>query len=409
MRIAPVTAFIVLAASPLLAASQFQRGAVSSVSVEPGANDAAVVLTVRGSNPCRAINIDYGDGITENQTIGSLPATLNHDYATSGSYRVVVRGMTNCTGVASATVRATVATIGGIRGNTRFPNMDRNNDGRITRQEWRGSDQSFRTHDWNGDGVLMGEEIRVGGRRRDQGDFGDESLFNDFTARGFDTLDQDGNLRITRQEWLYDWETFDRVDRNNDNILTRPEFLNASAVDNNVRAGRFEALDSNGNGRIERYEWRGTRDAFDFLDRNNDGVLTRAEVANELGTVDPSVDTVTISIPANERWTDTGMFVRAGDILSFDATGTVYMTTGTDDAASPRGSQSGRRAAGSALPTQLAGALVARVDNSTPFLIGDRTGSIRMPRDGRLYLGVNDDYFGDNRGEFRVRITAPVR
>jgi Ca2+-binding EF-hand superfamily protein len=315
---------------------------------------------------------------------------------------VVVRGVTNCGGVASATVRATAATVGGgFRGNTRFPNMDRNNDGMITRQEWRGSDQSFRTHDWNGDGVLSGDEIRAGARRRDQQDIGD-----DWTARGFNSLDRDGNNRITRQEWLYDWETFDRVDRNNDNMLTRAEFLDGSDTG---RGSRFDTLDTNGNGRIERSEWRGTRDAFDFLDRNNDGVLTRAEVANELGTFDPTADTLTVGIPGNQRWTDTGVIVRAGDILSFNATGTVYMTSGIDDAASPRGSQTGRRAGGSALPSQLAGALIGRVDNSAPFLIGDRTNAIRMPRDGRLYLGVNDDYFGDNRGEFRVTITAPVR
>ena len=48
---------------------------------------------------------------------------------------------------------------------TRFQGMDRNNDGRITRQEWNGSDQSFKVHDWNGDGVLSGDEVRPGGRR----------------------------------------------------------------------------------------------------------------------------------------------------------------------------------------------------------------------------------------------------
>jgi hypothetical protein len=97
--------------------------------------------------------------------------------------------------------------------------------------------------------------------------------------------------------------------------------------------------------------------------------------------------------------------VRAGDLVSFDATGTIYMTTGDDDSATPAGSQKGRFAVGSALPRQLAGALVARVENSAPILIGDQRTSVRMPRDGRLFLGINDDYFGDNRGEFRVRMT----
>jgi hypothetical protein len=396
---------MILAAGALPSASQFQRGAVSSVTVEPGANDAAVVLTVRGSNPCRAVGIDYGDGTAITQNIASLPATLHHTYANSGSYRVVVRGVTNCGGVASATVRAMAATGGGFR-NNRFPNMDTNNDGVITRQEWRGSAQSFNTNDWNGDGVLSGEEIRVGGRRRDQQDFGEESMFNDWTVRGFVNLDRDGNNRITSQEWPYDWETFTRADRNRDSILTRPEFLAAA---NDTRVNRFDTLDTNRNGRIEFREWRGTRQSFDYLDRNNDGILERVELANAPDAVDPSVNTMTLHIPASQRWTDTGVYVNAGDVVSFDADGTIYMTEGLDDAASPQGSHTGRRAAGSAMPSQLAGALIARVNNSAPILIGDRANAVRMPRAGRLFLGVNDDHFGDNRGEYRVTITSMVR
>jgi hypothetical protein len=53
----------------------------------------------------------------------------------------------------------------------RFRAMDRNGDGRVTRQEWRGSVQSFRVHDWNNDGVLSGEEVRPGAvRSRDMND-----------------------------------------------------------------------------------------------------------------------------------------------------------------------------------------------------------------------------------------------
>ena len=48
---------------------------------------------------------------------------------------------------------------------TRFPGLDRNNDGQITREEWRGSDRSFQTHDWNNDGVLSGDEVRPGAQR----------------------------------------------------------------------------------------------------------------------------------------------------------------------------------------------------------------------------------------------------
>jgi hypothetical protein len=43
----------------------------------------------------------------------------------------------------------------------RFAEMDTNDDGVITRREWRGSAQSFWVHDWNGDGVLSREELLV--------------------------------------------------------------------------------------------------------------------------------------------------------------------------------------------------------------------------------------------------------
>ena len=36
---------------------------------------------------------------------------------------------------------------------------DQNNDGVITRTEWRGTVQDFRTRDWNRDGVLSGSEL----------------------------------------------------------------------------------------------------------------------------------------------------------------------------------------------------------------------------------------------------------
>src|SRR5688572_35087 len=44
----------------------------------------------------------------------------------------------------------------------RFPNLDVNRDGRIARSEWRGNANSFRVRDWNNDGVLSGDEVRMG-------------------------------------------------------------------------------------------------------------------------------------------------------------------------------------------------------------------------------------------------------
>ena len=48
----------------------------------------------------------------------------------------------------------------------RFRGMDRNDDGVITRNEWRGNARSFNVHDWDGNGVLEGNEVRAGAFRR---------------------------------------------------------------------------------------------------------------------------------------------------------------------------------------------------------------------------------------------------
>ena len=52
------------------------------------------------------------------------------------------------------------------RNANRFRGLDTNNDGMITRREWRGNDQSFRQHDRNGDGILSGSEMRSGKKRK---------------------------------------------------------------------------------------------------------------------------------------------------------------------------------------------------------------------------------------------------
>jgi Ca2+-binding EF-hand superfamily protein len=176
---------------------------------------------------------------------------------------------------------APVATTGST-GSIRFRGMDTNNDGRISREEWRGSDQSFNVHDWNNDGALSGDEVRQGGRRArvDDEDFSpNNNRFLNWSEAGFRGLDDNRDGVISSREWHYDTESFYRADRNRDGILSRQEFLSTDMDDD--RDDRFSYLDANRNGRVDRNEWHGSDTAFDWLDRNRDGVLNRAEVAGE--------------------------------------------------------------------------------------------------------------------------------
>lgn len=47
------------------------------------------------------------------------------------------------------------------RASKKFRGMDRNGDGVITRDEWRGNDKSFRKHDRNGDGVISAADQKA--------------------------------------------------------------------------------------------------------------------------------------------------------------------------------------------------------------------------------------------------------
>lgn len=174
----------------------------------------------------------------------------------------------------------------GKGGSARFKGLDRNNDGTITRDEWRGNERSFSVHDRNGDGVLAGAEVG-------------EAL----QAEGYDDfldIDRDRNGRISRNEWRWDRAEFDRMDNNHDGSLTRPEYMDATGdgpdshfIDSHQSGPgsltnaptplpeglpeRFSRLDRNGNGLISRDEWDGDRRSFDGLDDNGNGALSRDE------------------------------------------------------------------------------------------------------------------------------------
>ncbi len=73
------------------------------------------------------------------------------------------------------------------------------------------------------------------------------------------------------------------------------------------------------------------------------------------------------------------------------------------DLANPGGSVRGRTAPDAPILNQPAGALIAKVGDYSPMMIGSRD-SVTMPVSGRLYLSVNDDHLPDNAGEFTVTV-----
>jgi hypothetical protein len=115
-----------------------------------------------------------------------------------------------------------------------------------------------------------------------------------------------------------------------------------------------------------------------------------------------------IAVAATSQWTPTGITVRRGEVITFNTTGEVRLSTDQADMAGAAGARSQRMSQSAPIPNVYAGALIAKVGNSQPFPIGDQT-TVTMPAAGQLFLGINDDHMADNAGGFRVNVVRSSR
>jgi hypothetical protein len=113
-------------------------------------------------------------------------------------------------------------------------------------------------------------------------------------------------------------------------------------------------------------------------------------------------DGTEVRVEGNRMWSPTGIMVTARDQVRFTASGEIKL--GPDVTATPNGNESLARRRTYPMSSAAAGALIGKVGNGTPFLVGNNTNPITMPATGELFLGVNDDKFVDNSQWFTVRI-----
>jgi Ca2+-binding EF-hand superfamily protein len=238
------------------------------------ANERAVGTLYRhllGRQPDAAGARAWADTAAKNGLGAVVDAILNSaeynqafgDWGVPGSGGIVYCGR------GSSTQSSVIGTSGVANPQMRFADLDRNHDGVIARSEWRGSPRSFAIHDWNSDGVLSGDEVRVGATPPD--DSVEARDFSMPTNDRFSYLDVNNNGTVDRNEWDGSLDAFYRLDRNNDGRLTRAEM---GAIQTSTP---FATMDTNGDGRISLGEWPYSHRSFDTQDANGDGVISREE------------------------------------------------------------------------------------------------------------------------------------
>jgi hypothetical protein len=111
-----------------------------------------------------------------------------------------------------------------------------------------------------------------------------------------------------------------------------------------------------------------------------------------------------VIVSADVSWNDANIEVRSGQTIYFEAIGQVRW--GRDRRDGPEGERNSPSNPGRPIPNRPAAALIGKVGNTSTdyFFIGAEQGAIRIRSNGRLYLGINDDYINDNTGNFKVTV-----
>ncbi len=157
--------------------------------------------------------------------------------------------------------------------------MDTNEDGTISREEWTGDGETFDRLDRNDDGLLARDEIqRQFGGGRGRGGRG-----ADPQAR-FQGLDSDGDGRVSQQEFPGPAQMFETMDADGDGFITLEEMQNSRpGRGGRGRGAAMLQMDEDGDGKVSRDEWTRPSEAFDRLDADDDGFITREEMRRRPG------------------------------------------------------------------------------------------------------------------------------
>jgi hypothetical protein len=138
----------------------------------------------------------------------------------------------------------------------------------------------------------------------------------------------------------------------------------------------------------------------------NTGGGARIEIPLRTGAAAP----IHVTVPEKAKWTSTGIDVHQGDTIAFTAGGQIRWGPGRDEVAGPGGSPKKLKPTLGNYPVRTlgAGGLIGKIGDGAPFAVGE-SATTTATTGGMLYLGINDNYFTGNSGEFEVAITRTAK
>jgi hypothetical protein len=178
----------------------------------------------------------------------------------------------------------------------------------------------------------------------------------------------------------------------------------------------WETRDARGSFRVNVIINRGGRGAGDRTtgdraagDRAGGSIPRQSRGETDSGSRTGQAREKTITVYANQPWIDTGIDVEPNMSLMITAEGTIELDS--RNRSEPNGNPNASNSTSTYPMSDVApGALIGKIRyrdgrNSNFVFIGSRGEPTTEPNEyGRLFLGVNDDYFRDNTGSYRVTI-----